>query len=150
MSVDNRERAQKAVQLKIAGATWDQIAGEIGYNSESGARDLVTRYFDSHAKEQFAQMHPILLERGEALWRKAWTKLNQLQANGAPIDDWDKAMKQCVSVANYLAKISGYGDGPKVQINVQSTADVKRLRDEFLSLRGSNPTTIDGNVENIV
>lgn len=134
-SVETKDRARQAVDLKIAGATWKQISAELGMETESGARLLVARYFEKTAKTQFEEMHPILLERAEALWRKAWSKLNSVQSNGS-MDDWDKAMRQCVSVMQNLARISGLGNGPAIQVNVTTADDVKRLRDEFIELRG--------------
>lgn len=134
-SIENKEKARRAVELKIAGATWPQIADEIGMETEAGPRLLVARYFEQTAKTQFEEMHPIVLERAEALWRKAWSKLNQVQASGS-LDDWDKAMRQCVSVLQTIARISGLGNGPTIQVNVTTADDVKRLRDEFLELRG--------------
>lgn len=145
-SLENKERARKAVDMKIAGATWPEVAAAIDMQTEAGARDLVRRYFAFTAKTQFEDMHPILLERAELLWRKAWTKLNQVQKDDRPIEEWDKAMQRCVSVLQTIARISGIGDGPKVQINVTSSADVKRLRDEFLQLH-AGPPTVDGIVE---
>lgn len=134
-SVENKDKARKAVELKIAGATWKQIADELGMETESGPRLLVMRYFEKTAKTQFEEMHPILLERAEALWRKAWIKLNSVQANGS-IDDWDKAMRRCIDVLQSLARISGLGNGPTLQVNITTPEDIKALRDEFMELRG--------------
>ena len=134
-SVAQKERARRAVELKIAGATWPQIAEELEFETEAGARLLVSRYFESTAKTQFEEMHPILLERAEQLWRRAWSKLNSVQAQGS-MDDWDKAMRQCTTVLANLARISGLGNGPMIQVNITTADDVKRLRDEFYELRG--------------
>lgn len=145
-SVAQKERARKAVELKIAGATWAQIAEEIGMETEAGARLLVSRYFELTAKSQFEEMRPIVLERAEVLWRRAFQKLNQIQQENGPVEDWDKAMRQCVNVLQQLARISGLGNGPTVQINVTSADDVRSLRDEFYELRGIEPPVIDGEV----
>lgn len=146
LAIEAKERARKAVDLKIAGATWPQIAEELGMESESGPRLLVMRYFEQHAKTQFEEMHPILLERAELLWRRAWSKLNQVQGNGN-LDDWDKAMRQCVSVLQNLARISGLGNGPTIQVNITSTEDVRKLRDEFYQLRQlPTPSVVDAEI----
>lgn len=145
-TIAQKERARKAVELKIAGATWPQIAEEIGMETEAGARLLVTRYFELTAKSQFEEMRPIVLERAEVLWRRAFQKLNAIERDQRPLDDWDKAMRQCVNVLQQLARISGLGNGPTVQINVTSADDVRSLRDEFYQLRGIEPPTIDGEV----
>ena len=142
-TIEAKDRARKAVDLKIAGASWPQIAEELGMQTEAGPRLLVARYFESTAQTQFEDMHPILLERGELLWRRAWNKLNQVQANGS-LEDWDKAMRQCVAVLQNLARISGLGNGPTINVNLTSTEDVRRLRDEFAELRGfQSPEILD-------
>lgn len=142
-TIEAKDKARKAVDLKIAGASWPQIAEELGMQTEAGPRLLVARYFESTAQTQFEDMHPILLERGELLWRRAWNKLNQVQASGS-LDDWDKAMRQCVAVLQNLARISGLGNGPTINVNLTSTEDVRRLRDEFAALRGfQTPEIID-------
>lgn len=134
-SVETKDKARQAVDLKIAGATWKQIADELGMETESGPRLLVMRYFEKTAKTQFEEMQPIVLERAEALWRKAWAKLNSVQANGS-MDDWDKAMRHCISVLQNIARISGLGNGPAIQVNITTPEDIKALRDEFMELRG--------------
>lgn len=146
-SIENKDKARKAVDLKIAGATWKQIADELDMETESGPRLLVMRYFEKTANKQFEEMHPILLERSEALWRKAWAKLNSIQTNGGSMDDWDKAMRRCIDVLQSLARMSGLGNGPTIQVNVTTPADVKALRDEFLELRGiGNGNVIEGEI----
>ena len=144
-TVEQKDRARKAVDLKIAGATWPQIAEELGMETEAGPRLLVARYFELTAKAQFEEMRPIVLERCELLWRRAWNKLNQVQAGG-DIDDWDKAMRQCMSVLQQLSRITGLGNGPTVQINVTTADDVRALRDEFYQLRGIEPPMIEAEV----
>lgn len=144
-SVESRERARRAVDLKIAGATWPQISEELGMATEAGARLLVSRYFEGVVSEQFEQMHPILLERAELLWRRAWSKLNSLQGGGT-MQEWDRAMTQCVNVLSQLARISGLGNGPVIQVNLTAADDVRALRDEFYQLRGITPPVIDAEV----
>ena len=113
--------------------------------TESGPRLLVSRYFESTAKAQFEEMRPVVLERCELLWRRAWSKLNQVSANGS-LDDWDKAMRQCVSVLQQMARMSGLANGPVIQVNVTAAEDIRTLRDEFYELRGLRPPVIDGDV----
>ncbi len=142
-TVKSKERARKAIDLKVAGATWPQIADELGFQTEAGPRLLVARHFEEHAQMAFEELHPVLLERSELLWRRAWSKLNQVSQNGS-MEDWNKAMNQCVSVLTHLARISGLGNGPTINVNITSTEDVRALRDEFYTLRGvPKPEVID-------
>lgn len=143
-SIENKERARVAVDLRVAGATWRQIADAIDMQTEQGARLLVNRYFNIHAKQQLEELHPVLIERGETLYRNAFNRLTMITKNGGSTDEWEKAFRQTIAASNFLARISGFNDGPKVEVNVGATRDLSQLRAEFMRLRA--PKIIDGDV----
>lgn len=127
-----QERDRKAVDLVIAGARWVEIAKDesLGYSSPDHVRISVKRYFDRVAKQQFGHMQPILQERGELMWRKAWQRINQ----SSTTDEWDRAMRQGFQALTYLARLNGlYDGGPNVHIDVGS-GQVSSLRREFREL----------------
>lgn len=140
-TVEARAKAQKAADLRIAGMTWIKIAKEVGYATESGARLAVNRMFEADAQKSFEQMHPVLAERAEALWRKAWSRVN----TSITFDEWDKAMRQALSVLNYSARIHGLMDGPKITIDLNANQSLTSLREEFNQLR--TPSVIDQDAE---
>lgn len=136
----NKEKAQKSADLRVAGATWVQIAKEVGYKTEAGARLAVNRHFEREAKATFEVMHPVLQERAEAMWRKAWAKLNRASTR----EEWDSAFRAGMQVLTYSARINGLLDRqPLVQVNVNNHEDIKTLRDEFKELRANAVTVIE-------
>lgn len=139
VSVANKEKAVEAARLRVAGATWEQISKELGFKTESGARLAVNRHFKREIKEAYESMHPVLQERAEALWRKAWARLNR-----ASDAQFDAAFKNCLSVMTYSARINGLLDrGPQIEINLGESADLQTLRSEFMAL-SQQGNTIDG------
>ncbi len=139
-SLEQRDRARRAVELKISGKSWAEVAKETGYDTESGPRQLVTTYFAAQAKDQFAHMHPLLVERAERLWSNVCTKLDSFD-DQTPVETWDRVMRQAVSVLTTIARLHGVLDGPKIEVNI-NTEPLTRLRDEFLALRAAPPPTI--------
>ena len=133
------QKAQRAAELKIAGATWGQIAKELNYKSESGARLAVKRHFERAAVEVHAEMYPILNERAEALWRKAWVKVNQ----AGSIEEWDKAMRQAQQALVNSARINGlYDKQPLVEVNVTTNAELVELRQELQEILTLEPEDV--------
>lgn len=137
-----QERDRKAVDLVIAGARWGEIAKDesLGYSSADHVRMSVKRYFEHVAKDQFATMHPVLQERGELMWRKAWARIN----NSSTTDEWDRAMRQGFQALTFLARLNGlYDQGAQVNINV-NRGEIKDLRSEFQQLLDGG--VVDGEV----
>lgn len=137
-----QERDRKAVDLVIAGARWGEIAKDesLGYSSADHVRMSVKRYFERVAKDQFATMHPVLQERGELMWRKAWSRINSSEST----DEWDRAMRQGFQALTFLARLNGlYDQGAQVNINV-NRGEISELRSEFQQLLDGG--VVDGEV----
>ncbi|QKY79934.1 Rnase E [Gordonia phage Clawz] len=130
-SVAAQAKAKKASEMRIAGMTWDQIAEEVGYKTESGARLAVRRYFERGAHDVFDRMHPVLNGRAELLWRKAWARVNRATST----DEWDKAMRQCINIVMMQARMNGCLD-QKVQVEVSTRQEqsVRELQEQFHKL----------------
>lgn len=140
VSVASKQKAVDAARLRVAGATWDQISKELGFQTESGARLAVNRHFKRELKESYESMHPVLQERAESLWRKAWSRLNRAGSE----QEFNNAFKNCLAVMTYSARINGLLDrGPQIEINVGESADLQTLRSEFMAL-SQQGNTIDG------
>lgn len=148
-SVAQKSLAQRGAELKIAGATWPQIAKELGYESEAGARHLVTRYLDAAQRDMAEQMYPVLAERGELMWRKAWAKVNQADAEGS-FEKWERAMRQGNMALTFLARINGLSDGPQVQVNVHPNLSIRQLRQEFTELRANAAENAPTSGDNVI
>lgn len=69
-------KANAAVQLRIAGASWDEVAQVIGYPSARTALVAVERALEKelHTEENQKQMRRLAGQRLERLLRGVWTK----------------------------------------------------------------------------
>lgn len=130
---ENKERARKAAELRVAGMSWNNIAKELDWKTESGPRLAVRRYYQEGAREYHDTMHPILQERGELMWRQAHQTILQARREGN-MADWERGMRAGDRSLTFLARVNGLLDGPTVNVNVQSSTDVEALRREFFQI----------------
>lgn len=143
-TAEKKERAVRASELAVLGMTYANIAKELGYASESGARDAVKRVFDQRVKTSYEAMRPILHERSELLWKHAWRRVNE----AATSDEWERAMRQAFNALNYSARINRLVD-PKtnVQVSVGSGGGLAELKREWLAMRaGHQQPALEGEV----
>lgn len=68
------ERRRQAIELRIAGATYDQIAQTVGYASKSAAWKAVNKGIADIPREAANELRTMELERMDRLTRAAWTK----------------------------------------------------------------------------
>lgn len=66
---------RKVVQLKTAGATFDEIADQVGYASRSGAKMAYDRALKWWGRETVDELRLIEGERLEQLWRKVFARI---------------------------------------------------------------------------
>lgn len=69
---DNRVMQARALELRIAGFTWDQVAKEAGYASAPGAHRGVSRALDRIPRANAEKFLEIELERLDRLQRAAY------------------------------------------------------------------------------
>lgn len=139
--VDSYKRSQRAVDLRVAGASWPTIANEAGYESPDAARMAVKRHFEKHATSAVEEMRPILQERAEYMWRQFVRRL----ATAETVDEWCKIMAQGDRVQAFNARINGLADRPpQINVAVQDRPDVQELQRRFIHLAGlDDHNTID-------
>lgn len=74
-TADERDRAQKALELRLAGGTWARIAAQLGYADESGARKAASALLDRvdhKLADEFRDLEGARLERLLlAVWKPA-------------------------------------------------------------------------------
>lgn len=102
-SLEAREKEQRAVKLRKSGMTYKQIANQIGYADESGARKAVKRVLDRVRDE--------LLEQGAEYLALQRSRLMQLL-----MTYWTEALRGdkqaaqlCVTIITEHARLSGFG-----------------------------------------
>lgn len=153
---DIQEKQARCARLAAQGMTYAEIAAQEGYSNESGARYAVRAHFRRAATETLEQMRPMLLERGELLWRSAMRHMSAAEARTKTVDGqtvpapdedaWARAHTQALKAAEYLGRVSGVTQaGPQVQVNVGVSAELEALKREWLALVEGRPV-LEGQV----
>ena len=67
-TIDAKVRAAKALELRMEGMKFDDIANELGYNSKQAAFDAVSRELKAITREPAEEVLRIDLERLDRMW----------------------------------------------------------------------------------
>lgn len=98
-------KAAKALELRMEGKTFEQIAVETGYNSKQAAYDAVKRSLDAITREPAQELIKLDLERLDVLWQ-----IQYLNAQSGDV----QAMAACMKIMERRAKLLGL-DAPAKQ-----------------------------------
>lgn len=140
---DVRARQARTARLVAHGATYEEAAKAEGYANESSARAAVKAHFKWAATEDLETMRPLLLDRGELLFRSAIRNMNaaerrtKILPDGTEVADpdqeaWGRAHLAALRSCNYLARVAGIlRDGPQVQVSVGVSAQMTGLLEEW-------------------
>lgn len=124
ITIAAKVKAAKAVELRMEGKGFPEIAKELGYNSRQAAHDAVMRALRETLREPCEELIRLDLERLDALWQ-----IQYLTAQGGD----PQAMAACMKIMERRAKLLGL-DAPAKQ-EVQATVTTKALPatvDEFV------------------
>ena len=77
---DQAERRRQALELRKAGATYDQIARQIGYANEGGAYKAVQAALKAVYREPADEVRKLELERLDRLTLALWTRAKEGEA----------------------------------------------------------------------
>ena len=67
-TIDAKVRAAKALELRMEGMKFDDIANELGYNSKQAAFDAVSRELQAITREPAEEVLRLDLERLDRMW----------------------------------------------------------------------------------
>ena len=67
-TIDAKVRAAKALELRMEGMKFDDIANELGYNSKQAAFDAVSRELKAITREPAEEVLRLDLERLDSMW----------------------------------------------------------------------------------
>jgi hypothetical protein len=132
---DDRDRALKAVELRIQGHPYAQIADRLGYADESGARHAVQRNLDRREAESIDEMRAVHSARLEGVLSAFWA--------AAVAGDTDAA-RIVLRTLDSLAKLFGLDAPSRVALGatVGDTVDfaneAARLIESVASLGGTD------------
>ena len=138
-TTENVERLQKAMALRVAGASWATVATELDWKDAGTASRAVARYQDSLGTETSDQLREIDRQRADWLWSKARQRLYECERRGGSDADWARLMGVLLNCGLFHSRVSGSLAPPPVQVHLTAPDDVRRLRDEFIALRTSEP-----------
>ena len=82
---DERQRALKAVDLRVQGHTYAQIAAALDYSDESGARHAVSRLLARREAESVDELRAVHGARLEAVLSSFWDAATSGDADAARI-----------------------------------------------------------------
>lgn len=114
-TIQSRLKAAKAVELRMEGKTFSEIARELGYNSQQAAHDAVKRALDSTLRESADRLRELELARLDVLWQ-----IQYLNAQGGDV----QAMAACMKIMERRAKLLGLDAPVKVDNNVTTNDGV--------------------------
>ena len=70
--VSAAEKAHRAVQLKIAGLNWEEIAKQVGYRNKGTAYNTVKRYLDQRQTVDVEELRRLENDRLDRLQAAVW------------------------------------------------------------------------------
>lgn len=124
-ALNDRERAARAVAMRIAGHTLREIVGALGYYDETAASRAIRRSMDRVESDTVDQYRALLTARYEDLYRRA---VDDLDAGSHGREVGRAALVSAArSVLDSLAKVHGLTAAP-----TPARAEVTiRVRDEL-------------------
>lgn len=113
---DERARALKALDLRIEGKTWINIADTLGYADESGARKATARLLNRIEHEKVVELRELESLKLDAMQRAAW--------NEAVSGDLD-AIKVVLQVHDRKVRLFGLAAPVAVRVGPEPPTEVE-------------------------
>jgi hypothetical protein len=109
-----KQKAAKAVELRMEGRTFDEIAKECGYRHRSSAFDAVKRALELVVREPATELIKLDLERLDKMWG-----IHYLNAQAGDA----QALASCMKIMERRAKLLGLDAKQELEVS----ATVKSL-----------------------
>lgn len=101
------EKTRRAMALKLAGASYSQIAQQLGYHDASGARKAVQRGMKSSLQETAGELKRIHYGRLEHMLMLLWPEVNQRDL---------PAMSAALAVMDRMERLYGLNAAEKIEV----------------------------------
>jgi hypothetical protein len=101
------EKTRRAMALKLAGASYAQIAQQLGYHDASGARKAVQRGMKSALQETSGELKKIHYGRLEHMLMLLWPEVNQRDL---------PAMSAALAVMDRMERLYGLNAAEKIEV----------------------------------
>lgn len=126
-TIDYEQRRAQAVELRIQGATFDQIAEKVGYTDKSAAYTAVRKAVQRIGREQAEELYDIDMARLERLLAAVWPKAMEGDLH---------AVDRVLSIMQRRARMLGY-DGITITTE-QSSASADTSVPSLADLLGTD------------
>lgn len=115
---DILENRRKAVTLRQAGATYEEIARTLGYNDRSNARKAVLRALEDHLAEDVSHLRAMQNARYLRLLRVVWA-----DAIGGDGDAYDRAMR----TMDAMNRLNGLNAPTRIEVTDEMDREIATL-----------------------
>lgn len=106
-TMSSAEKTRRAMALKLAGASYAQIAMQLGYHDASGARKAVQRGMKSALQETAGELKKIHYGRLEHMLMLLWPEVNQRDL---------PAMSAALAVMDRMERLYGLNAAEKIEV----------------------------------
>jgi len=106
-TMSGAEKTRRAMALKLAGASYAQIALQLGYHDASGARKAVQRGMKSALQESAGELKKIHYGRLEHMLMLLWPEVNQRDL---------PAMSAALAVMDRMERLYGLNAAEKIEV----------------------------------
>ena len=107
VKMSSQEKQKRAIALKLAGASYAQIAESIGYADASGAYKAVSRGMKNSLQESAGDLRKIHYGRLEHMLMLVWPAVNQGDSS---------AVSSALQVMDRMERLYGLNEAQKVDI----------------------------------
>lgn len=135
-AVNAREREVKALEMRMAGLPYSQIAAALGYRGRSSAYRAVIRVLDRREQEPAERVRNLELQRLERLLMAYWTRAVRKRKPDV------QAAKMCLDILTRRARMLGLDAPVKV--------DITDLVREVALAAGLDPTAMMSEARQVV
>ena len=106
------ERRARAMELRLAGRTYEQIANELGYQSKGGAYNAVKRALKDTLQEPAEALRTAELERLDRILAKLWAVVEDMDT-AAPTTTQLRTIDRILRIMERRAQYLGLDDPVK-------------------------------------
>lgn len=118
-------RAERAAELRVAGATWSQIAAQTGYRHATHCRRAVMNHLGQLPQPDREASREVWRRRVEALWSEAYRDV---------LDRRPGAVRAAAAVSQRAAALDGLDAPTHLQLHTPSEAEYAAVLHRMIEL----------------
>ena len=115
------QRHLKAIELRVAGLTLEQIATKLNYRTRAGALKAIELGMKKAYQEPTDKLRHIEKERLDAMWAKVWGKFDRSRI---PLETMGQLVRLLLKISNRRAALLGLDSPVRHQVTAELDADL--------------------------